>query len=543
MKAELVVTEGADSGTNYALAEGTEYVFGRSSKVNCQLADLKTSRRHCKVTLRGTVCTVDDLGSSNGTRVNGQKITVAKLQPGDQIRIGRTVLEYRVEGAAAKAPPPPAPPPPPPPPPPPAAEDIPLAPEGEDEALAVVPIDEPEEELAPVNVIPEAPPMVKPAPATGDPLDVPLLTEEPADVIPIDEPEEELAPVSLVSEDIPLVGPVPATGEALDVIPLSDESSDVIPLDEEEELAPSHVAGASCRKCGASLQPGTVLCVQCGTNQKSGARKSAAIPAIPANLPIAAEPTHHQRKLSPVSMRDFFAAFTNIDVISEAFGLTLSAVIWGIGFLAVCFFCIFISFIPLLPFFVIFIYCAYVASYFVTAHLNICRAAAFEEILPEKPERSLTGLGYAFGIGALSLGPFVLFGVILAAFDVQDFAKWNAAAWLCALWAFSYGPMAAACVAIDRSGDGLNPLRVLTSIVLTMPEYLLVVVLCAIATAIIAVVRALLLGLALGSLPAAVAVMVTLLPGTVLAQYLYAFIMWELGLLCRRKRDKLSWMQ
>ncbi len=65
--------------------------------------DPEVSRHHCRLTQGGGGYTLEDLGSTNGTFVNGQRLTGARqLQPGDMIGLGETVtLAY--EGAAAAA--------------------------------------------------------------------------------------------------------------------------------------------------------------------------------------------------------------------------------------------------------------------------------------------------------------------------------------------------------------------------------------------------------------------------------------------------------
>ena len=59
--------------------------------------DQEISRQHARVVQRGGYYWIEDVGSSNGTFVNGLRIFSPQvLQPGDEIRLGRTVL--RVEG-------------------------------------------------------------------------------------------------------------------------------------------------------------------------------------------------------------------------------------------------------------------------------------------------------------------------------------------------------------------------------------------------------------------------------------------------------------
>jgi FHA domain-containing protein len=58
--------------------------------------DTTTSRRHAQITADGGVYRIQDLGSSNGTFVNGAKITEAVLSPGDEVSIGGTRFRFEV---------------------------------------------------------------------------------------------------------------------------------------------------------------------------------------------------------------------------------------------------------------------------------------------------------------------------------------------------------------------------------------------------------------------------------------------------------------
>jgi pSer/pThr/pTyr-binding forkhead associated (FHA) protein len=72
--------------------EGT--TIGRSRDSNILLADDRVSRRHARIDLRQGVFVISDLGSANGTLVNGQRIQRQALRDGDEIRIGDTRLTF-----------------------------------------------------------------------------------------------------------------------------------------------------------------------------------------------------------------------------------------------------------------------------------------------------------------------------------------------------------------------------------------------------------------------------------------------------------------
>ncbi|MCK6473096.1 MAG: serine/threonine-protein kinase [Planctomycetes bacterium] len=80
-----------------------ETVIGRQSASTIQINEKKASRQHAKVVRVGAEFLVEDLNSSNGTRVNGRKITRCTLQHGDTIQIGGTRLVFESEKKADPA--------------------------------------------------------------------------------------------------------------------------------------------------------------------------------------------------------------------------------------------------------------------------------------------------------------------------------------------------------------------------------------------------------------------------------------------------------
>ncbi len=79
----------------YALAEGVTVTVGRIGQCEIHIEDQAVSRRHCTLTLKGPAVLVNDLASANGTFLNELEVTSAAARPGDLIRVGSTVLEYR----------------------------------------------------------------------------------------------------------------------------------------------------------------------------------------------------------------------------------------------------------------------------------------------------------------------------------------------------------------------------------------------------------------------------------------------------------------
>jgi hypothetical protein len=87
----LEVIEGGDLGQRYLIPVGESFL-GRHSQCAMSVADPEVSRRHLKLTVDAQGWMLDDLGSTNGTWVNGQRITRQAIAPGDRIQIGQTVL-------------------------------------------------------------------------------------------------------------------------------------------------------------------------------------------------------------------------------------------------------------------------------------------------------------------------------------------------------------------------------------------------------------------------------------------------------------------
>jgi hypothetical protein len=73
-------------------ASGKPIAIGRSPDCELVLRDSRVSRRHARLTARDGVLVLTDLGSTNGTRVNGHRVSEVVLGAGDRIMIGETTL-------------------------------------------------------------------------------------------------------------------------------------------------------------------------------------------------------------------------------------------------------------------------------------------------------------------------------------------------------------------------------------------------------------------------------------------------------------------
>ena len=80
----------------FLLPEGAVEI-GRSAEVAIRIDAGSVSRRHARIVIRGDEARLEDLGSKNGTFVDGKPVTSAcLLKDGDEIRIGRVELTFRL---------------------------------------------------------------------------------------------------------------------------------------------------------------------------------------------------------------------------------------------------------------------------------------------------------------------------------------------------------------------------------------------------------------------------------------------------------------
>src|SRR5262245_6428534 len=86
----LVFLSGTHKGQRPEFRGPRRLVVGRSPKADVPVLDEKVSRKHCEIILAKNAVHVEDLGSANGTFVNGARIAVEKLKAGDRLRIAET---------------------------------------------------------------------------------------------------------------------------------------------------------------------------------------------------------------------------------------------------------------------------------------------------------------------------------------------------------------------------------------------------------------------------------------------------------------------
>lgn len=86
-------TDGAEAAAHDVVVEQPEFLIGRAVGCDLRLPLSAVSRHHCLLRIDGGEALLTDLGSSNGTHVNGQRVTgVVRLRPGDRLRIGTALF-------------------------------------------------------------------------------------------------------------------------------------------------------------------------------------------------------------------------------------------------------------------------------------------------------------------------------------------------------------------------------------------------------------------------------------------------------------------
>ncbi len=97
----LKFISGKYQGGEFPLKGDKQLIIGRSSELDIVLVEDMVSRKHAKITLSGGKITIEDLGSTNGTFVNGEKVKTSRLKEGDRILVGTSILKLVKAGANA----------------------------------------------------------------------------------------------------------------------------------------------------------------------------------------------------------------------------------------------------------------------------------------------------------------------------------------------------------------------------------------------------------------------------------------------------------
>jgi hypothetical protein len=91
---EVVAAMGLDPGTQFDLSEGA--TMGRADGAEIPIDDPFASSVHARIFPRGQFMYIEDMGSTNGTYLNGRRLRAAeRLKVGDTVRIGETEYRYQ----------------------------------------------------------------------------------------------------------------------------------------------------------------------------------------------------------------------------------------------------------------------------------------------------------------------------------------------------------------------------------------------------------------------------------------------------------------
>jgi pSer/pThr/pTyr-binding forkhead associated (FHA) protein len=100
--AKLVVLSAGMTGRTHELkAEKT--TIGRVEDNTFQIAEASISSHHCEILLRGSDVVVRDLNSTNGTFLNGEKVTETVIKPNQILRLGQVEMRLETDTPAASA--------------------------------------------------------------------------------------------------------------------------------------------------------------------------------------------------------------------------------------------------------------------------------------------------------------------------------------------------------------------------------------------------------------------------------------------------------
>src|SRR3989442_6302812 len=97
--AKLVVLSAGMTGRTHEL-KVDKTTIGRVEDNTFQIAEPSVSSHHCEILMRGVDVVVKDLNSTNGTFINGEKVSETVLKPGQVLRLGQIEMRLDTEGAS-----------------------------------------------------------------------------------------------------------------------------------------------------------------------------------------------------------------------------------------------------------------------------------------------------------------------------------------------------------------------------------------------------------------------------------------------------------
>lgn len=100
---KLVIRSESGESIPHDLVDET-YTIGRAPENSIRLEDNSVSGRHAEIAVVAENCYLKDLGSTNGTLVNGQAVTETQLRAGDRVRFGKVEACFECETVTAAQP-------------------------------------------------------------------------------------------------------------------------------------------------------------------------------------------------------------------------------------------------------------------------------------------------------------------------------------------------------------------------------------------------------------------------------------------------------
>lgn len=103
MKAQLVIIDGKQKGRTIDLTEPV-FLIGRGERCHLRPSSGLVSREHAEFAIKGNSLIVRDMGSRNGTLVNGKALTDSRaLKDGDQVQVGPLTFAVSLQGTVTGA--------------------------------------------------------------------------------------------------------------------------------------------------------------------------------------------------------------------------------------------------------------------------------------------------------------------------------------------------------------------------------------------------------------------------------------------------------
>ena len=99
----LMVLKGARQGTTVEISTERPVTIGSHRQSDLHLRDAAVSWDHARLWLERGEVLIEDLGSANGTLLNGQRVSRGRVLPGDTLTVGNTELTYMADEAASPA--------------------------------------------------------------------------------------------------------------------------------------------------------------------------------------------------------------------------------------------------------------------------------------------------------------------------------------------------------------------------------------------------------------------------------------------------------